>query len=120
MEGLIKEGQEAIDEDEEGSLYDIGLIGAAARVEHYEIAGYTAVIAMANGLGQSEIAELLDANLGEEDATRGMLEKKLDELIVQSANEPNVEKEEDEEESPARKQNKSASASKTVAKKKAP
>jgi ferritin-like metal-binding protein YciE len=119
MEGLIEEGQEAIDEDEEGSLYDIGLIGAAARVEHYEIAGYTAVIAMANGLGQSEIVELLDANLGEEDATRGMLEKKLDELIVQSANEPNVEKEEDEEESPARKQNKSASASKTVAKKKA-
>jgi ferritin-like metal-binding protein YciE len=119
MEGLIEEGQEAIDEDEEGSLYDIGLIGAAARVEHYEIAGYTAVIAMANGLGQSEIAELLDANLGEEDATRGMLEEKLDELIGQSADEPNVEEEEEEEDSPARKQNKSASASKIVAKKKA-
>jgi ferritin-like metal-binding protein YciE len=119
MEGLIEEGQEAIDEDEEGSLYDMGLIGAAARVEHYEIAGYTAVIAMANGLGLSKISQYLDANLGEEDATRGLLEEKLEELIEQSAGEPNREEEEDEDESPARKQSKSASASKAVAKKKA-
>lgn len=117
MEGLIKEGEEAIDEDEEGSVYDIGLIGAAARVEHYEIAGYTAVIAMANGLGLSKISEYLDANLREEDATRGLLEEKLEELIEQSAGEPNGEEEEDE--SPARKQSKSASTSKAVAKKKA-
>jgi ferritin-like metal-binding protein YciE len=118
MEGLIEEGQEAIDEDEEGSLYDIGLIGAAARVEHYEIAGYTAVIAMANGLGLSKISQYLDANLGEEDATRGLLEKKLEELIEQSASEPSVEEEEDDE-PPARSQSKSASAGKAVAKKKA-
>jgi ferritin-like metal-binding protein YciE len=120
MEGLIEEGQEAIDEDEEGSLYDIGLIGAAARVEHYEIAGYTAVIAMANGLGLSKISQYLDANLGEEDATRGLLEEKLEELIEQSASEPSVEEEEDDEdEPPARSQSESASASKAVAKKKA-
>jgi ferritin-like metal-binding protein YciE len=120
MEGLIQEGQEAIDEDEEGSLYDIGLIGAAARVEHYEIAGYTAVIAMANGLGLSKISQYLDANLGEEDATRGLLEEKLEELIEQSASEPSVEEEEDDEdEPPARSQSESASASKAVAKKKA-
>jgi ferritin-like metal-binding protein YciE len=118
MEGLIEEGQEAIDEDEEGSLYDIGLIGAAARVEHYEIAGYTAVIAMANGLGLSKISQYLDANLGEEDATRGLLEEKLEELIEQSASEPSVEEEEDDE-PPARSQSKSASAGKAVAKKKA-
>jgi ferritin-like metal-binding protein YciE len=118
MEGLIEEGQEAIDEDEEGSLYDVGLIGAAARVEHYEIAGYTAVIAMANGLGLSKISQYLDANLGEEDATRGLLEKKLEELIEQSASEPSVEEEEDDE-PPARSQSKSASAGKAVAKKKA-
>jgi ferritin-like metal-binding protein YciE len=118
MEGLIEEGQEAIDEEEEGSLYDIGLIGAAARVEHYEIAGYTAVIAMANGLGLSKISQYLDANLGEEDATRGLLEEKLEELIEQSASEPSVEEEEDDE-PPARSQSKSASASKAVAKKKA-
>jgi ferritin-like metal-binding protein YciE len=120
MEGLIEEGQEAIDEEEEGSLYDIGLIGAAARVEHYEIAGYTAVIAMANGLGLSKISQYLDANLGEEDATRGLLEEKLEELIEQSASEPSVEEEEDDEdEPPARSQSESASASKAVAKKKA-
>jgi ferritin-like metal-binding protein YciE len=119
MEGLIEEGQEAIDEEEEGSLYDIGLIGAAARVEHYEIAGYTAVIAMANGLGLSKISQYLDANLGEEDATRGLLEEKLEELIEQSASEPSVEEEEDDEdEPPARSQSESASASKAVAKKK--
>jgi ferritin-like metal-binding protein YciE len=118
MEGLIEEGQEAIDEDEEGSLYDIGLIGAAARVEHYEIAGYTAVIAMANGLGLSKISQYLDANLSEEDATRGLLEEKLEELIEQSASEPSVEEEEDDE-PPARSQSKSASAGKAVAKKKA-
>jgi ferritin-like metal-binding protein YciE len=119
MEGLIEEGQEAIDEDEEGSLYDIGLIGAAARAEHYEIAGYTAVIAMANGLGLSKISQYLDENLGEEDATRGLLKEKLDELIEQSASEPSVEEEEDEIESPARKQSQSASAGHPVGKKKA-
>ena len=116
MEGLIEEGQEAIDEDEEGSLYDIGLIGAAARVEHYEIAAYTAAIAMANGLGLSKITQYLDANLGEEDATRGLLEEKLEELIEQSASEPRAE---EEDEPPARNHSKSAPANKAVAKKKA-
>jgi ferritin-like metal-binding protein YciE len=118
MEGLIEEGQEAIDEDEEGSLYDIGLIGAAARVEHYEIAGYTAVIAMADGLGLSEISKLLDLNLTEEDATRGLLEEKLEELIEQSAGDSSVGEEEDAEESPASKQNKPNPARKAAAKKK--
>jgi ferritin-like metal-binding protein YciE len=118
MEGLIEEGQEAIDEEEEGSLYDIGLIGAAARVEHYEIAGYTAVIAMADGLGLSKISQYLDANLGEEDATRGLLEEKLEELIEQSASEPSIEEgKDDEDEPPAR--NQSKSASKAVSRKKA-
>ena len=119
MEGLIEEGEEAIDEDEEGSLYDIGLIGAAARVEHYEIAGYTAVIAMANGLGLSKISEFLDATLSEEDTTRGLLEEKLEELIEQSADEATSEDEEDEDKSPARKQTRSAPPVKAVAKKKA-
>ena len=119
MEGLIEEGEEAIDEDEEGALYDIGLIGAAARVEHYEIAGYTAVIAMANGLGLPRISEFLDATLSEEDTTRGLLEQKLEELIEQSADESTSEEEEDEDKLPARKQSKSAPAVKAVAKKKA-
>jgi ferritin-like metal-binding protein YciE len=85
MEGLIEEGKEAIDEEEEGEAYDIGLIGAAARVEHYEIAGYTAVIAMLKGLGLEEAAEPLVETLNEENEALEKLESKLQELIVASA-----------------------------------
>src|ERR1700712_2735768 len=48
MEGLIKEGSEATEEDYEGAVMDAALIGAAQRVEHYEIAAYGTVIAFAN------------------------------------------------------------------------
>ena len=85
MEGLIEEGKEAIDEEEEAEAYDIGLIGAAGRVEHYEIAGYTAVIAIARGLGKDDIVELLEQTLSEEDAAREKLEAKIAELIEATA-----------------------------------
>jgi ferritin-like metal-binding protein YciE len=89
MEGLIEEAKEAIDEEEEGEAYDIGLIGAAARVEHYEIAGYTAVIAMLKGLGLEDAAEALVETLDEENEALEKLESKLQDLIVASA-EPEV------------------------------
>ena len=89
MEGLIEEGKEAIDEEEEGEAYDIGLIGAAARVEHYEIAGYTAVIAMLKGLGLEDAAESVVETLNEENEALEILESKLQDLIVASA-EPEV------------------------------
>jgi ferritin-like metal-binding protein YciE len=85
MEGLIEEGKEAIDEEEEGEAYDIGLIGAGARVEHYEIAGYTAVIAMMNGLGLEEAAGHLAETLNEENAVLEKLEGKIQELIAIAA-----------------------------------
>ncbi len=66
MEGCIKEVQEALEKDEEGALKDAGLVGAALRVEHYEIAGYTAAIAIAKTLGQKEIVALLTETLNEE------------------------------------------------------
>jgi ferritin-like metal-binding protein YciE len=66
MEGAIAEVKEALAEDAEGALLDAGIIGAAARVEHYEIAGYTASIAMAKTLGETEVAALLTQNLTEE------------------------------------------------------
>ncbi len=66
MEGCIKEVQEALEKDEEGALKDAGLVGAALRVEHYEIAGYTAAIAIAKVLGQKEIVALLTETLNEE------------------------------------------------------
>jgi ferritin-like metal-binding protein YciE len=66
MEGAIDEVKEALEEDAEGATLDAGIIGAAARVEHYEIAGYTASIAMAKTLGQNEVAALLSQTLAEE------------------------------------------------------
>jgi ferritin-like metal-binding protein YciE len=85
MEGLVEEGKEAIDEVEEGEAYDIGLIGAATRVEHYEIAGYTAVIAMLKGLGLEEAAGHLAGTLNEENSALEKLEGKIEELIVAAA-----------------------------------
>src|SRR3984957_16144537 len=66
MEGVIEEGADALEKDEEGPSFDSGIIGAALRTEHYEIAGYTATIAMANVLGLSDVAALLTENLKEE------------------------------------------------------
>jgi ferritin-like metal-binding protein YciE len=48
MDGVIEEGANALEKNEEGASFDSGIIGAALRTEHYEIAGYTATIAMAN------------------------------------------------------------------------
>jgi hypothetical protein len=58
--------KEALDEDEEGALYDCGIIGAAARIEHYEIAGYTVATLIATTLGETEIVGLLKQTLAEE------------------------------------------------------
>ena len=66
MEGVIEEAKDAIDSDEEGATKDVELIGAGLRIEHYEIAGYTAAIAIAKALGQKEIAGLLSETLKEE------------------------------------------------------
>jgi ferritin-like metal-binding protein YciE len=68
MEGLIEEGKDAIEKDEEGATKDVCLLGAASRVEHYEIAGYTSVIAIANALGKTEVIGPLSATLKEEQA----------------------------------------------------
>src|SRR5580692_8433226 len=66
MEGVIEEGADALEKDEKGASFDSGIIGAALRTEHYEIAGYTAVIAMAKTLGLNDISGLLSENLNEE------------------------------------------------------
>ena len=58
MEGCIKEVQEALEEDYEGALKDASITGASLRVEHYEIAGYTAAIAIAKSLGEKEVVAL--------------------------------------------------------------
>src|ERR1700722_11400290 len=68
MEGLIEEGAEAI-EEYEGDLLDAALIGAAQRVEHYEMAGYGTVSAFAEELGEAEHVLLLNETLEEEKET---------------------------------------------------
>jgi ferritin-like metal-binding protein YciE len=65
MEGVVEEGKDALEKDEEGASFDSGLIGAALRTEHYEIAGYEACIAMA-ALTMPKIVRLLNSNLKEE------------------------------------------------------
>jgi ferritin-like metal-binding protein YciE len=66
MEGLIEEGSEVMEEGYEGSVMDAALIGAAQRVEHYEIAGYGTVRTMAETLGESDHVSLLEETLQEE------------------------------------------------------
>jgi len=66
MEGAIEEVKEALAEDAEGAVYDCGIIGGAARIEHYEIAGYTVSIAIARQLGESQVASILTETLNEE------------------------------------------------------
>ena len=76
MKGLIEEGSEILEKDGDESVLDAALIGAAQRVEHYEIAGYGTVRTFANMLGENEAAELLQQTLDEE----GEADKLLTEL----------------------------------------
>ena len=85
MEGLIEEGSEVMEEDFEDSLLDAALIGAAQRVEHYEIAAYGTVRSFAQTLGESEHASLLNETLEEEKET----DEKLTELAQQINSEAN-------------------------------
>jgi ferritin-like metal-binding protein YciE len=69
MEGVLKEGAEMIEEEADEEVKDAGLISAAQRVEHYEMAGYGCVVAYAKLLGDKEGAKLLQQTLDEEKAT---------------------------------------------------
>ncbi len=82
MEGLIEEGKELMEEDAEPEVMDAGLIGAAQKVEHYEIAGYGTVRTYAEMLGNDQAARLLQQTLDEE----GMTDKKLNALAMQCIN----------------------------------
>lgn len=73
MEGLIEEGQELIEEEGEAEVKDAGLIAAAQKVEHYEIASYGTARTYANLLGYKDAARVLQEILNEE----GEADKKL-------------------------------------------
>ncbi len=70
MEGLIKEGESIVEETEDGTMTrDVGIIMAAQKVEHYEIATYGGLIQIAMTLGLDEAAEILGETLEEEKQT---------------------------------------------------
>jgi ferritin-like metal-binding protein YciE len=73
MEGLVEEGKEVLEEEGQSPVIDAALIGAAQRVEHYEMAGYGTARAMAAALGHAKAVKLLQATLDEE----GAADKKL-------------------------------------------
>ncbi len=77
MEGLVEEGEEIIDELDEGPVLDAALIGAAQKVEHYEMAAYGTLTAMLKAMGETKAADLLAQTLKEE--------KDTDELLTQLA-----------------------------------
>ena len=89
MEGLVKEGSEVIEEDMPKGVKDAALIAAAQRVEHYEIAGYGTVRAIAEVLGENEHVSLLEQTLEEE--------KQTDEKLTQLAEQINSQAGEGEE-----------------------
>jgi ferritin-like metal-binding protein YciE len=91
MEGVIEEGSDALEKDEEGASFDSGLIGAALRTEHYEIAGYTAVITMAKVLGKNDIVSLLTENLNEELTAAKKIMAAGEPILKASAKEPEFE-----------------------------
>lgn len=68
LEGLSKEGDHVMEEAEEDSIMDVGLIASAQTVEHYEIARYGTLIAWAKEMGLTQAADLLEESLAEEKA----------------------------------------------------
>jgi ferritin-like metal-binding protein YciE len=83
MQGLVEEGEEVMDENSDSNALDAGLIAAAQRVEHYEIAGYGSVCAFAEMLGESDAVDLLQQTLNEE--------KETDEKLTEIAKQANAE-----------------------------
>ncbi|HWE94748.1 MAG TPA: ferritin-like domain-containing protein [Tepidisphaeraceae bacterium] len=82
MQGLIEEAKETMEEDADPEVMDAGLIAAAQRVEHYEIAGYGTVRSFAKLLGDTAAARLLQQTLDEE----GETDKKLSRLAETTIN----------------------------------
>ena len=85
MEGLVEEGAELMKEDAEPAILDAGLIAAAQRVEHYEMAGYGTVRTYARLLNETEAERLLQETLDEEGQTDKILTELAETLINREA-----------------------------------
>ena len=82
MEGLIEEGSKLLEEGGENMVKDAALIGAAQKVEHYEIAAYGTARSLAELLGNKQAVQLLQQTLDEEKET----DEKLTELAMSEVN----------------------------------
>jgi len=85
MEGLLEEGKELMEEDVEPEVLDAGLISAAQRVEHYEIAAYGTVRTYAELLGMDNAVKLLQETLDEEKETDRKLTSIAESVNVEAA-----------------------------------
>jgi ferritin-like metal-binding protein YciE len=81
MKGLIEEGSEILREDGEESVLDAGIIVAAQKVEHYEMAAYGSARTFARLLGQDKAAELLQSTLDEESETNESLNQLAENIV---------------------------------------
>jgi ferritin-like metal-binding protein YciE len=88
MKGLIEEGEELIDERPAQEVLDAGLIAAAQKVEHYEIACYGTLCTWAEQLGHHAALELLRQNLAEEKADDEKLTRLAEARINRAAQQP--------------------------------
>jgi ferritin-like metal-binding protein YciE len=95
MEGLVKEGEEIIDETDEGSATrDAALIIAAQKIEHYEIATYGGLVQLAKSIGRDDVSEILAETLGEEKEA----DEKLTSIAESSANQMASQEDSDDDE----------------------
>ena len=97
MEGLLEEGAECIKEDEPGEFRDLKLIGAAQRVEHYEMAAYGTARAVAGQCGLEDCVDLLSQTLDEESSADESLTKVAEGIYASVTNSSETEVEDEEE-----------------------
>ena len=84
MEGVIEERSEALDENGDENVLDLGIIGAGSRVEHNEMASYMTAISLAKQLGQNDVVKLLNESLTEQQAAENKL-RSIAQTIIKSA-----------------------------------
>ena len=98
MEGLTKEAEEIMNSTAEGVVRDAGIISAAQKAEHYEIASYGTLCAFAKTLGENDVADLLGQTLNEEKEADETLTSIAESSINIEASEEGEEEGEEQEE----------------------
>jgi len=86
MEGLLKEGEKTMKKEAEPAVMDAGLIAAAQRVEHYEIAAYGTAFSYSELMEHAEVSSLLEKTLDEEKETDELLTEIAEDEVNEKAN----------------------------------